>query len=305
LDEVIQKVKPLGIRTLELGVGNYPGEPHLKLEWLHQAGKLKEFKQKLEDEGISISALSAHGNALHPNKQIARQQADTSRKAILLAEKLGVKNVLDFSGCPGDSEHSKYPNWSQTAWPPDFPEMHKWQWEKKIIPYWTKHGKFAQDHGVRIGIEMHPGFSVYNPETMLRLREAAGQAVGCNFDPSHMFWQGIDPCAAVRKLGKAVFHVHAKDTRLYDVNIKVNGVLDAKPYSDEKNRSWIFRTVGYGHDADFWCDFVSTLQMVGYDDVLSIEHEDSLMSVDEGLGKAAAFLNQIVIKEKLKEMWWA
>ena len=305
LDEVIQKVKPLGIRTLELGVGNYPGDPHLKLEWLHQAGKLKEFKQKLEDEGISISALSAHGNALHPNKQIARQQADTSRKAILLAEKLGVKNVLDFSGCPGDSEHSKYPNWSQTAWPPDFPEMHKWQWEKKIIPYWTKHGKFAQDHGVRIGIEMHPGFSVYNPETMLRLREAAGQAVGCNFDPSHMFWQGIDPCAAVRKLGKAVFHVHAKDTRLYDVNIKVNGVLDAKPYSDEKNRSWIFRTVGYGHDADFWCDFVSTLQMVGYDDVLSIEHEDSLMSVDEGLGKAAAFLNQIVIKEKLKEMWWA
>jgi sugar phosphate isomerase/epimerase len=305
LDEVIQKVKPLGIRTLELGVGNYPGDPHLKLEWLHQAGKLKEFKQKLEDEGISISALSSHGNALHPNKQIARQQADTSRKAILLAEKLGVKNVLDFSGCPGDSEHSKYPNWSQTAWPPDFPEMHKWQWEKKIIPYWTKHGKFAQDHGVRIGIEMHPGFSVYNPETMLRLREAAGQAVGCNFDPSHMFWQGIDPCAAVRKLGKAVFHVHAKDTRLYDVNIKVNGVLDAKPYSDEKNRSWIFRTVGYGHDADFWCDFVSTLQMVGYDDVLSIEHEDSLMSVDEGLGKAAAFLNQIVIKEKLKEMWWA
>jgi sugar phosphate isomerase/epimerase len=305
LDEVIAKVKPLGIEALELGTGNFPGEPHLKLEWLNQPAQLKEFKQKLEDAGIAISALSCHGNALHPNKEIAKLHDATSKKTIRLAEKLGVKTVIDFSGCPGDSEKSKYPNWSPTAWPPDFLEIIKWQWEKKLVPYWLKHAKFAEDHGVRIGIEMHPGFSVYNPETMLRLREAAGPAVGCNFDPSHMFWQGVDPCTAIRRLGDAVFHVHAKDTRLYDVNLKVNGVLDYKPYSDEKNRSWIFRTVGYGHDADFWCDFVSTLQMVGYDDVLSIEHEDSLMSVDQGLSKASAFLHQIIIKEKLKEMWWA
>jgi sugar phosphate isomerase/epimerase len=106
-------------------------------------------------------------------------------------------------------------------------------------------------------------------------------------------------------LGGAVFHVHAKDTRMYEVNYRVNGVLDTKPYRDEKNRSWIFRTVGYGHGPDFWGDFVSTLQMVGYDDVLSIEHEDSLMSIDEGLTKAATLLNQIVIKERLQEMWWA
>jgi len=305
LDDVIAKVKPLGITALELGTGNYPGEPHLKLDWLKQPAKLKEFKQKLEDAGIAISALSSHGNPLHPNKALAKLHAETSRKTILLAEKLGVKTVIDFSGCPGDSENSKYPNWSPTAWPPDFLEIIKWQWEKKVIPYWVKHAKFAEEHGVRVGIEMHPGFVVYNPETMLRLREAAGPAVGCNFDPSHMFWQGIDPCTAVRKLGDAVFHVHAKDTRMYDVNVKVNGVVDAKPYSDEKNRSWLFRTVGYGHDQDFWCDLVSTLQMVGYDDVLSIEHEDSLMSVDEGLSKASSFLHQIVIKEKLKEMWWA
>jgi sugar phosphate isomerase/epimerase len=305
IDEIIQKAKPLGIEAFELGVGNYPGEPHLKLDWMNNSAKLKEFKQKLDDNGIAISALSCHGNPLHPNKAIAKLHAATSRKVIQLAEKLGVKTVIDFSGCPGDSENSKYPNWSPTAWPPDFLEIIKWQWEKKVIPYWVKHAKFAEDHGVRIGIEMHPGFSVYNPETMLRLRKEAGKAVGCNFDPSHMFWQGVDPCAAVRKLGDAVFHVHAKDTRLYDVNVKVNGVLDYKPYSDEINRSWIFRTVGYGHDADFWGDLVSTLQMVGYDHVLSIEHEDSLMSVDEGLAKAATFLRQIVIKEKLKEMWWA
>ena len=305
LDEVIKKVKPLGIRTLELGAGNYATGPHIKLDWLNQPALLREFKQKLDDQGFTLSALSCHGNPLHPNKKIADLHVETSRKAILLAEKLGLTRVIDFSGCPGDCDGAKYPNWSPTAWPPDFGELLKWQWEKKVIPYWKKRAKFAEDHGVRICIEMHPGFSVYNPETMLRLRAECGPAIGCNFDPSHMFWQGIDPCAAVRALGEAVFHIHAKDTRLYDVNYKVNGVLDTKPYSDEKHRSFIFRTVGYGHDADFWADLVSTLQMVGYDDVLSIEHEDSLMSVEEGLTKAASFLNSIVIKEKLKEMWWA
>lgn len=305
LDDVIKKIKPLGIRTIELGTGNYPGDPHLKLDWLSNSSKIKELKKKLDDNGITISALSCHGNPLHPNRKVADDHAEVNRKTILMAEKLGVTRVIDFSGCPGDSENAKYPNWVTTPWPPDYLEILAWQWEKKVIPFWKKRAKFAEDHGVRIAIEMHPGFVAYSPETLLKLREAAGPAIGCNFDPSHMFWQGIDPCAAVRKLGEAVFHVHAKDTRMYEVNFRVNGVLDTKPYKDEKNRSWIFRTVGYGHGADFWGDLVSTLQMIGYDDVLSIEHEDSLMSIDEGLTKAANFLNQIVIKEKLREMWWA
>jgi len=305
LDEVIAKIRPLGIETVELGTGNYPGDPHVKLDWLKDSGKLKEFKQKLDDGGIAISALSSHGNALHPNKQIGATNAEVSRKTVLLAEKLGVKTVIDFSGCPGDSDTARYPSWSPTPWPPDYLDLLKWQWEKKALPYWRKHAKFAEDHGVRVAIEMHPGFLVYNPETMLRLRAEAGKAVGCNFDPSHMFWQGIDPCAAVRALGEAVFHVHAKDTKIYTVNTQVNGVLDTKPYSDEIHRSFLFRTVGYGHGREFWTDLVSTLQMIGYDDVLSIEHEDSLMSIDEGLSKAASFLSGIVIREKLKEMWWA
>jgi sugar phosphate isomerase/epimerase len=305
LDDVIKKIKPLGVRAVELGTGNYPGDPHLKLDWLGTPAKIKEFKQKLDDEGIGISALSCHGNPLHPNKKIGETNAETSRKTILMAEKLGVRTVIDFSGCPGDSDGSKYPNWSPTPWPPDFLDVLKWQWDKKVIPYWKKRAKFAEDHGVRIGIEMHPGFVVYNPETLLRLRAEAGPVIGCNFDPSHMFWQGIDPCTAVRALGEGVFHCHAKDTKLYADNYRVNGVLDTKPYSNEKNRSFLFRTVGYGHGREFWTDLVSTLQMVGYDDVLSIEHEDSLMSIDEGLTKAANFLNEIVIKEKLQQMWWA
>ncbi len=305
LDEVIRKIKPLGIKTIELGTGNYPGNPHLKLDWLTTPAKIKEFKRKLDDQGISISALSCHGNPLHPSKKTGTAHSEVNRKTILMAEKLGVETVIDFSGCPGDSDDARYPNWVTAPWPEDHLTVLNWQWEKKVIPYWKKRAKFAEEHGVRIAIEMHPNFVVYNPETMMRLRAEVGAAMGCNFDPSHMFWQGIDPCAAIRALGEAVFHVHAKDTRLYEVNCRVNGVLDTKPYSDERNRSWIFRTVGYGHGADFWGDMISTLQMVGYDDVLSIEHEDSLMSTEEGLSKAANLLNQIVIKEKLKEMWWA
>jgi sugar phosphate isomerase/epimerase len=189
-------------------------------------------------------------------------------------------------------------------WPPDYLEVLKWQWEEVVAPYWTAHAKFAADHGVKIAIEMHPGFVVYSPETLLKLRSIAGPNVGCNYDPSHMFWQGIDPIAAIRVLGDAIFHVHAKDTQIYDRNLPLTGVLDTKPYTDERHRAWIFRTCGYGHGEQLWREFASTLRMFGYDDVLSIEHEDSLLSPEEGLARAAAFLNQIVMKEKAAAAWW-
>jgi len=189
-------------------------------------------------------------------------------------------------------------------WPPDYLEVLKWQWERVVEPYWMKQAKFAADHGVKIAIEMHPGFVVYSPETMLRLRDIAGPTIGCNYDPSHMFWQGIEPIAAVRVLRDAIFHVHAKDTQIYERNLPLTGVLDTKPYTDERNRAWIFRTCGYGHGEGWWREFVSTLRMFGYDSVLSIEHEDSLLSAEEGLSRAAAFLNQIVPREKPSAAWW-
>ena len=164
--------------------------------------------------------------------------------------------------------------------------------------------KVLADHGVTIAIEMHPGFVVYSPETMLRLRSIAGPSVGCNFDPSHLFWQSIDPVAAVRVLEGAIFHVHAKDTQVYPANLSRTGVLDTKPYTQERERSWIFRTCGYGHGAEWWSEFISTLRMFGYDSVLSIEHEDSLLSPEEGLTKAANFLNSIVIREEPGAAWW-
>lgn len=304
LDQVIEKVKSLGISTVELGTGNYPTDPHCKLSMLDNKTALKEFKQKLDDNGISISALSCHGEPLHPDSDIAKKNQEVNRKTILLAEKLGVPVVIDFSGCPGDSDKAKYPNWVTSPWPPHYQELLAWQWEKKAAPYWIKRGQFAADHGVKIAIEMHPGFIVYSPETMLKLRSLAGKAIGCNYDPSHMFWQGIDPIAAIRVLGDSIFHVHAKDTQIYESNLPKSGVLDMKLYTDERNRAWIFRTCGYGHAYQWWKEFISTLRMFGYDYVLSIEHEDTLMSPDEGLTKAAKFLNEIVIRDQPSAPWW-
>ena len=151
---------------------------------------------------------------------------------------------------------------------------------------------------------MHPGFVVYSPETMLRLREIAGPTVGANLDPSHLFWQNIDPIAAIRVLGEAIHHVHAKDTQLYPANLPRTGVLDTQPYTSERTRGWLFRTCGYGHDAGWWKEFVSTLRLCGYDGVVSIEHEDSLLSAEEGLTKAATFLNGLLPREQPGAAWW-
>ncbi len=302
---VLKKLSELRINTVELATGNYVGDAHCKVSMLEDPSALANFKNLLKDHGVSISALSCHGNALHPDKAIAQQHREVSRKTILLAEKLGVPVMVDFSGCPGDSPHATAPNWVTCPWPPDYRKVLDWQWNEVLAPYWLEHTKFAADHGVRIAVEMHPGFLVYNPETMLRLRSITGETVGCNFDPSHLFWQSIDPIAAVRLLAGSIFHVHAKDTQLYPSNLVRTGVLDTKPYTEERERSWIFRTCGYGHGAEWWTEFISTLRMFGYDSVLSIEHEDSLLSPGEGLTKAANFLNSIVIREQAAAAWWS
>jgi len=304
LEDALRKLASYQIDTVELGTGNYPGDAHCKLSMLDDPGALRDFRKKLADQGFSISALSCHGNPLHPDPAKAQRDRETSRQTILLAERLGVPVMVDFSGCPGDSPGALRPNWVTCPWPPEYLDILKWQWEEVVTPYWTEQARFAADHGVKIAIEMHPGFVVYNPETLLRLRSIAGPAIGCNYDPSHMFWQSIDPIAAIRELGDAIFHVHAKDTQIYSANLPKTGVLDTKPYTDERHRAWIFRTCGYGHGEEWWREFASTLRMFGYDGVLSIEHEDSLLSPEEGLARAAAFLQQIVMREEPAAAWW-
>jgi len=307
-ETMLDQVKEMGLETVELGTGNYPGNHHCDPDELLQSPeKAKAFMRAIESRGLSISGLSFHGNPLHPNKKLAKDSHEVWRKTVLLAEKLEIPVVNGFSGCPGDHNEAKNPNWVTCSWPPEFTEVLNWQWNEVVIPYWKEEAKFARSRGIQVAFEMHPGFVVYNPETLLKLREHAGDNIGANFDPSHLVWQGIDPITAIKKLGRenAIFHFHAKDTYLDKENIKVNGVLDTKHYSEILDRSWTFRSVGYGHEEKIWKDMISTLRAVGYDYVISIEHEDMLASTDEGLKKAISLLKGAMFKEELTEMWWA
>jgi sugar phosphate isomerase/epimerase len=307
LEQALDHIAGLKCDCVEIGAGGYPGDAHCKpAQLLADDGKLGEFVAAIRERGLEVSALSCHGNPLHPDTALAREHHEVFRATVRLASRIDVPVVATFSGCPGDHYGAKYPNWVTCPWPPDFLSILRWQWEEVAIPYWIEETKFAADHGVqKIALEAHPGFLVYNPGTMLRLRDAAGPVLGANFDPSHFFWQGIDAVKAVRKLEGAIHHVHAKDAFLYKINGDTDGYLDTKPYSDEKNRAWLFRTVGYGHGADFWADFISTLRLCGYDGVLSVEHEDSLLSPAEGLRKGVEFLQALILREPKGAVTWA
>lgn len=297
----------LGVQMVELGTGGYTNDNHLKPEvYLNDSGKVAEMQALLRENELEISALSCHGNPVHPNKETAAQYHEIFVNTCKLAEKFGVDTVVTFSGCPGDSETSQRPNWVTCPWPSDYGETLDWQWNEVLIPYWKQAAAIAREHGVtKIAFEMHPGFCVYNPATMRRIREAVGDTLGANFDPSHLIWQGMDPVAAIRELKGAIYHFHAKDTYVDPYNKAKYGVLDTGAYGDLSDRSWTFRTVGYGSDTKLWKDMMSALRMAGYDGAVSIEHEDALMSVQEGLEKAIAFMQDVMITEQPAAMWWA
>ena len=304
--EMLAKVRALQhVHAVELGTGGWPGSDHLDIDaLLDNKTRADEYRAMLTDAGLTISALSCHNNPLHPDAATARTADDVFRKTVRLAEQLDVPVVVTFSGCPGDSEDAKHPNWVTNPWPTEFLDILDWQWEKKVVPYWTDAGRFAGEHGVKVALEAHPGFVVYNVDTALRLRQAAGPHIGVNFDPSHFFWQGVDVPTAIRALGDSIFHVHAKDVAIDPQNVAVNGVIDTKTFTRMAERSWLFRSVGWGHDELEWKRIVSALRLSGYDYVMSIEHEDALASVDEGLRAAVDLLSRVVLTEPPVQAWW-
>jgi sugar phosphate isomerase/epimerase len=306
LDRAVQA----GLDAVEIGTGNYPGNAHCEpVTLLNDSAAADAFGRAVRSRGLVISALSCHGNPLHPDRAYAQGNHETFVRTVELAERLGVGTVNLFSGCPGDSDTASYPNWVTCAWPTEYLELLDWQWREKVIPYWSEQAAFAKSHGVRLAFEMHPGFVVYNPTTLLRLRNAcgdAGDAIGANLDPSHLFWQGIDLSATIDVLGaaKAIFHFHAKDLEILRP-AALNGVLDTVPLGEPARRSWLFRTMGYGHSELDWRRWLSQLRMVGYDGVLSIEHEDALLSVNEGFSRAVTFLRGVMPTEpSLTNAWW-
>jgi sugar phosphate isomerase/epimerase len=308
LEQALDNVAALGLEAVELGTGNFPGNAHCDPDvLLGEPSRARALREAVAARGLEISALSCHGNPLHPNEAVAQAADDVWRKTLLLAELLEVEVVNTFSGLPGDGPGARVPNWITCPWPPEHLELLEWQWNEVAIPYWRAQCELARSHGVsKIALEMHPNFLVYNPESLLRLRDAAGPEIGANFDPSHLYWQGIEPVEAIGALGDAgaIFHAHAKDTYVDPANVRLNGVLDGKAYERIRHRAWTFRTVGYGHPEGAWREIVSALRVAGYDHVLSIEHEDILVSRNEGLTRAVEFLRPLILRDPAGEAWW-
>jgi len=306
-DKALDYCQKVGLEAIELPVGAYPGKPFFEPEEvLQNPARQQNIKDDCKRHDLEITGLAVHGNPVSPDPDVAAEHSHAHDVAVRLAPKLGTDVVINFSGCPGGSPDDRMPNWVTCAWPPEYGKILEYQWNDVLIPHWAKKNREAANEGVKIAFEAHPGFCVYNPETILKLRRAAGPQLGANLDPSHFFWQGIDPVESARVLGDAgcIFHVHGKDTGIDLHNTRINGSLDTKDYGDLSNRSWVFRTCGYGHGDEFWKPFISMLKMKGYDGVISIEHEDSYMSVQEGFEKAVAYLRSVLIKEKAGGAWW-
>jgi sugar phosphate isomerase/epimerase len=305
LDAALDYCATVGLGAIELPCGAYPGDPWKLTGITEDRKRLDALKSKVKDRGLEVHGVAVHGNPVHPNKKLAKEHQAAQRSGVLLAKEFnGV--VINFSGCPGGCPGDKTPNFVTCPWPPEYAAAAQYQWEKVLIPYWTQEARFAAKHGVKVAFEAHPGMTVHNPEDIVRLRNAAGKNLGANLDPSHFFWQGINPVEAARFLGanKCIYHVHAKDCTIDPKNTGIFGCLDIKSYGDVKNRAWVFRTCGYGHGDEFWKPFVSMLRLYGYDGVISIEHEDSLMSMNEGFEKAVAYLKDIILTQPMGKAWW-
>lgn len=306
LDEALKYFKSLGLEVVEIGCGGTPGVHHCDPEiLLNDEEKFSEFKSLFEKYEMGISAFSCHGNPVHPVKEIAERYDRIMHNAVLMAEKMGVDTICCFSGCPGSEDTSMYPHWSTTVWPFDSVVARRYQWEKKLIPYWRTFTAYAREHHVtKIAIEMHPGFCVYNPETLLQLREACGDEIGANFDPSHLIWQGIDIPTAIHKLSGCIYHFHAKDTYVDPDEMGRNGFFNPMAALGRERAPFSFRIPGNGTSVSYWRKIMTTLAQEGYDGAISIEHEDNTVGQDEGIRKSVTFLQKIIVREQASKCWW-
>jgi len=283
------------IEGVEISAGGFQGTPHIDTERLIESEAARsDFLGEFSGRGIKLVALACHGNPLHPDENIRNEHRRDFNRTVELAAQLGVGTVVCLSGCPGTDARAAHPAWVSSAWPEEARQILKWQWEAVVLPYWSDAAQHAAKHDVRVAIEMHPSNVAYNPATIIKLRDCAGSSVGANIDPSHLFWQGIDPAAAVGELGDAVFHVHAKDTAIDEKAMATFGCLDGATALEGVPRAWRFAVPGEGHGEDVWLRFLKALNDAGYSGPLSIEHEARAVEPADGIRRAAKFLHRII-----------
>ena len=296
-DGMLDTAQRLGIEGVEFNAANWTSAPHMNLKGLlGSAPERRDLLTAVKARGLDIIALNANGNQLHPTE--GETQSEALYDTIRLAGALGVGTVVLMSGLPEGAPGDKMPNWVVASWPPETQTMLNYQWEDRLLPYWRKLAAFAKEQGVKnLAVELHGSQLVYNVPGLLRLRKEIGPMVGANLDPSHLMWMGADPLAAIDALGSAILHCHAKDTFINAPVCATTSRLENGSLMNVPGRAWSYITLGYGHDEKWWKDFCYRLRMVGYDGWLSIEHEDVMLSREEGVKKSVALLRAVAPSE--------
>jgi sugar phosphate isomerase/epimerase len=290
LEQTLDHAASLRLDCVEFGLGGWSSAPHLDIgALLSDAAKRDRLKSMLRERQLSISALNASGNPLHPG-DTGKKDSQLARNAIALAAELGVGRVVMMSGLPGGGPDEKTPNWITSSWPLEAMNMLQWQWTERVIPFWKQLVLLAEAKGIRLCVENHGRQCVYNPDSYLRLREAVGPTVGANFDPSHLIWMGGDPVSASRALGtEHIYHVHGKDTRI-EPQARVNGTLDTRHVVPVVGRTWNFVPLGHGLSRRGWLEILQALREIGYDDVISIENEDYTLDTKAAIAESVDVL---------------
>jgi sugar phosphate isomerase/epimerase len=310
LPEALRIISDLGLESAEINSGGFLPEPHLPREVLTSETAREEYLGEFQAAGVTLTALNCNGNPLDPTAARGEKHAGDILRSIEVAAALGVRRVVTMSGTPGTDPAATKPAWNVLPWDSAYLDVRDYMWNDVAIPFWRTVQERAAHFDVKVAIEMHPHNVVYNPATLERLvTETNATHVGAEMDPSHLFWQGIDPVEAVDHLGALVFNAAAKDTRINPA-ARINGVLDdvgfTRPEPNNpgtvplggpyllsvwpKASSWDFVAVGRGHDVDWWTRFLTALERVDEDMAVNIEHEDAELGQLEGLESAAAVL---------------
>jgi sugar phosphate isomerase/epimerase len=289
------------VTDLEVGAGGFAPSPHCDVaSLLRDEAARAAWLQRIEVGGYRVSALNVAGNPLDPDEDVARRHDQDLRNAVRLAKLLGVDRVVAMAGCPAATPGDRTAHFAAGGWLPYLVGVHDRQWRDAVVPYWSELAAFAQaEHpALLICVELHPGTCVYNYETFERFAAIAPN-LAANLDPSHLFWQRMDPVAIAASLSR-IGHAHAKDVVFNERALALNGLLDHRWAPTDATAPWTFATVGRGHDADWWSSFGAVLAERGIDSV-SIEHEDPTIDVQRGLADATALLAEALGPRRLAE----
>lgn len=303
LSEALDHLKSFGLTGAEVNVGGFIPSPHCPVDLLIGSKTAREdYLGIFEEKGMRPAGLNTSGNVVDPLSDVGPRHTYDLKRAIELASKLGIGEIVCMSGLPGTDPDAKYPAWVVNPWNGEQLEVLEYQYGV-LEKFWKEMDLRAQDAGVKLAWELHPTNTVFTPTQFLQFEERVGgfKNIGVNMDPSHLMWQGMDIMKSIELLGDKIFHVHAKDTKI-EPGVDTRGVLDPSfgPVPEDESArtpvgmnhycsswpsdpAWRFVAIGEGHDVPWWSEFLAAIAKIDPEMNINIEHEDAAYDQLEGI----------------------